>query len=408
MTTWGQVVVGRLTPEVQERLIDEAAQQLKGLPLDVLRDREALRRRAQGVLVNLAARTGVALSQDMMTALLNRLVAGVGGLGFLNDLLPPVRSDLTDIAVTPDGGVWVVRRGERFFERVEGLRPSKEEVFRTVEALLAPLGRALTEATPSVDARLPNLVGRIGARIKVQHPVIAPGDGYPSITIRLYEPKPVTVAQEAAWGLAPESVLRALAALVGRTYRVLIIGGTGTGKTTLLSALANDGIPPQARVVVVEDPQEIYLDHPHVVSLEARAAPPGSDVPPYTVKDGVDDALRMMPQWIIVGEVRTGDAALALFRAQMSDHAGLTTLHAESPKKAVRRLAVIMAADTQTAPEVAREIFFQAVDVVVQVGWKEGRRRILGVWEAGEDGAFRALYRPGDAEVAAPQKERSL
>ena len=408
MTTWGQLIAGRLAPEVQERMIAEAAQQLKGLPLGILRDREQLRRRAQGVLVNVAAREGVALSPDMMVTLINRLVAGVGGLGFLNDLLPPVRDDLTDIAVTPDGKVWVVRRGERFFEPVDALRPTKEEVFRTVEALLAPLGRALTEATPSVDARLPNLVGRIGARIKVQHPVIAPGEGYPSITIRLYEPRPVTLAQEAAWGLAPEGVLRGLAALVGRTYRLLIIGGTGTGKTTLLSALANEGIPPQVRVVVVEDPQEIYLDHPHVVSLEARKAPPGSDVPPYTVKDGVDDALRMAPQWIIVGEVRTGDAAMALFRAQMSDHAGLTTFHAESPEKAVKRLAVIMASDIRVEPEVAREIFFQAVDVVVQVGWREGQRRLVGVWETEENGGFRPLYRPGDESLAAVRKERVL
>jgi pilus assembly protein CpaF len=89
----------------------------------------------------------------------------------------------------------------------------------------------------------------------------------------------------------------------------------------------------------------------------------------------------MAPDWLIVGEVRTGQAALSLFRAQMSDHPGLSTFHADGPEAAVHRMAVIMEADVQVPGRAAKEIFAQAVDLVVQVGWLEGKRKILGVWE---------------------------
>ena len=103
----------------------------------------------------------------------------------------------------------------------------------------------------------------------------------------------------------------------------------------------------------IEDPEEIWLPHPNVTTLEARSAPPGSNVPSYTVADGVDDALRLAPAYVILGEVRRGDAALALFRAMMSDHAGLTTLHADGPEHAAYRIGVIMYSDAGVQSEAA-------------------------------------------------------
>ncbi|MFN2298279.1 MAG: ATPase, T2SS/T4P/T4SS family, partial [Anaerolineales bacterium] len=118
----------------------------------------------------------------------------------------------------------------------------------------------------------------------------------------------------------------------------------------------------------------------------------------------VDDAMRMSPRWLIVGEVRTGDAAMSLFRAQMSDHPGLSTFHAEGPEETVFRLSVIMFADLQVQMPAARSIFCQAVDAVVQVGWAEGRRVLIGVWEVGREMQkgeviFRRLYARGDPEM---------
>jgi pilus assembly protein CpaF len=282
--------------------------------------------------------------------------------------------------------------------------PPLDEVWRSVEALLAPMGRALSEATPTVDAKLPRTKDELsGARIKIIHPVLAPGNGYPAINVRLFEPKPVLPDQLVAWNMAPQAVVEGLVEAVSNKLRVLVVGGTATGKTTLLSALAN-GIPQHARVVKIEDPEEIWLQHHNVVTLEARPAPPGSTVPPYRVQDGVDDAMRMAPDWLIVGEVRTGQAALSLFRAQMSDHPGLSTFHADGPEAAVHRMAVIMFADAQVRMEAAKEIFAQAVDLVVQVGWLEGKRKILGVWETAPEikagnVVFWEGYKMGDVDL---------
>jgi hypothetical protein len=151
----------------------------------------------------------------------------------------------------------------------------------------------------------------------------SPGQGFPSLNIRLFEQKPVSPDQVVSWGSMSPEMMGLLQDAIGQYLRVLIIGGTGTGKTTILSALTSY-IPTDDRIVKIEDPEEIFIEHPHVVALEARPAPPGSEVPPYTIIDGVNDAMRMTPDWLVVGEVRTGDAAMSLFRAQMSDHPGLS------------------------------------------------------------------------------------
>jgi pilus assembly protein CpaF len=398
---WTRLAAG-VSDEQRKQLVEDAAKGLQHLPLDELRDRNKLAQKSQQQLSQLISTLGVVVPMEELNALVQQVVARLGGLGFFHDLLPPQREDLSEIVVTPSGGVWVLKKGAPRFEMI-GIRPTHEEVWRGVEALLAPLGRAVNEATPSVDAKLPRSANFSGARIKVLHPCIVPGEGYPSINIRLYEPRPVTPEQLIKWGMAPEAVIRGLVDIVARTARVLIIGGTATGKTTFLSGISA-GIPREERVIKIEDPEEIWIDHPHTVTIEARPAPPGSSIPSYTVKNGVDDAMRMSPRWLIVGEVRTGDAAMSLFRAQMSDHPGLSTFHSEGPEETVFRLAVIMFADLQVQMPAARAIFAQAVDVIMQVGWAEGKRALLGVWEVARElqqgeVVFRKLYTRGDATM---------
>ena len=142
-----------------------------------------------------------------------------------------------------------------------------------------------------MDVKIPRNRGSAGSARQALHPIIGPGDGYPSLALRLFEPEPVEPAQIVKWGVFPAGVLAALTEAVGNRLRVVVIGGTATGKTTLLSALCH-GIPTAARIVKIEDPEEIWVPHPNVTTLEARWAPPGSNVPSYTVADGVDDALR--------------------------------------------------------------------------------------------------------------------
>ena len=392
-----------ISAEQQAQVVAQAVDllQRQGLSLTALRDGGQMTERARLAVIHVIARLGLVVSPQQQAALVQQVVAQAGGLGFINQLLPGRGRDpgYSEIALTPDGSVWALRKGAPDFERLP-LAPPLAEVWRSVETLLAPLGRSVSEATPSVDAKLPRSEGMGGARVKILHPILVPGLGYPSINIRLFEPRPVRPEQLVAWGMAPEAVIQALVEAVSRQARLLVIGGTATGKTTVLAALCS-GIPRPARVVKIEDPEEIWLDHPHVITIEARPAPPGSSVPPYTLRDGVDDAMRMSPRWLIVGEVRKGDAAMSLFRAQMSDHPGLSTFHAEGPEQAVFRLAVILFSDVGVEMPAARAIFAEAVDLVLQVGWLDGRRQILGVWEVARlldsgEVSFHCLYRPGD------------
>lgn len=411
MNGWA-AVIPTLDEALRTRIVDEVAGQLDDLSLKEMRgDREKLASRVAPLIQTALHRAGVSAAPQDVEAMIRAVIARVGGLGFLEPLLR-VEAGLSEITMTPGGEVWVLRKGQPAFEKLD-VRPSLVDAWRAVETLLAPLGRACTEATPSVDAKLPRQEGLPGgARVKIIHPCIAPGAGYPSVNIRLFEPKPVPPEQMIAWKVAPEAVVRGLVDLVGKALRVLVVGGTASGKTTLLSALCH-GIPKWARVVKIEDPEEIWLDHPHVVTLEARPAPPGSSVPPYTLANAVDDAMRMSPKWLIVGEMRRGDAVAALFRAQMSDHPGLSTFHAEGPQAAVKRLALMLAVDEKFPAAGAKEMFAEAVDLVVQVGWLSGKRGIVGVWEvakelkAGEV-VFRQIYKPGDASLQSVTIERSV
>ncbi len=403
MTTWHQAT---LSKEEKHQIVQQAVGRVRGLSLEVLRDRERLEGPALQALLAASAQMNLTLPKAERERLVTEVVSQVGGLGFINQLLPPARDDLIEIAVNPDGSVWVWPKDEPTFQST-AIRPSLQEVWRAVDALLAPIGRSISEAEPSVEAKLPRMAGLGGARIQIVHPEIAPGRGYPAICVRLFEPEPVPPEQIVAWQMAPKVLIDGLIEAVRKAYRILVIGGTVTGKTTLLAALCH-GVPKTARVLKAEDPEEIWLDHPHVVTLEARPAAAGSSVAPYRLKDLVDDSMRMSPRWLIVGEVRTGDAALALFRAQMSDHPGLSTFHAQSPADAVGRMAVLMMADAGVAMGAGVYLFERAIDLVVQVAWQEGVRKVVGVWETDgvvSDGEmaqvqFRPVYQQGDDRLA--------
>lgn len=401
-----------ITAEQMDELVTEAGRAVGGMPLAQLRNRAEVTRLAQD-----AVRT--ALRQQRITTLgpsqfqgaVSRVVARLGGLGFLDSLMPPACVDFTDVLVNGDGGVWGRYKGEMDFTRL-AIQPSPQECWQAVEALLAPLGRACTEATPSVDAKIARDKGHnfAGARVKIIHPNIGAGDGYPTIALRFYENRPVPPAQIIEWGMMPAFLMDHLLEIVSDRLRVMVVGGTGTGKTTLLSALCH-GIEEEARIVKIEDPEEIWLPHPNVTTLEARPAPPGSNVLGYTVSDGVDDAMRLAPSHVIVGEVRTGNAALSLFRSLMSDHAGLTTFHAEGAEEAVFRLGVILFADAGVRFEAAKGLFAQAIDLVVQLGFREGRRQAVAVHEvqdaAGGNVRFQPLWQSGDETMQPVSRRRT-
>jgi len=409
ISAWG-ATLNQIDDVDRKRVVDEVAGQFSSMSLTEMRsDREKLLSRIVPQVQNTLNRLG--LQTIDVEGIAREVIARVGGLGFLEPLLR-TDSGLSEITVTPNGDVWLLKKGAPSFEKMQ-TRPTDIDVWRAVETLLAPLGRAVTEASPSVDAKIPRQEGLAGgARVKIIHPVVAPGLGYPSINIRLFEPKPVPPEKLIEWNVAPAPVINGLVKVVRQALRVLVIGGTASGKTTLLSALCY-GIPRDARVVKIEDPEEIWLDHPHVVTLEARPAQTGSSILPYSLASAVDDAMRMSPKWLIVGEMRRGDAVAALFRAQMSDHPGLSTFHAEGPEAAVMRLNLLLAADVGIRAEAAKEMFCQAVDMIVQVGWHNGKRAMIGVWEVEKvlkagNVQFRRLYAPGDEELLPGSMERRV
>ena len=409
ISAWG-ATLNQIDDADRKRVVDEVAGQFSSMSLTEMRsDREKLLSRIVPQVQNTLNRLG--LQTIDVEGIAREVIARVGGLGFLEPLLR-TDSGLSEITVTPNGDVWLLKKGAPSFEKMQ-TRPTDIDVWRAVETLLAPLGRAVTEASPSVDAKIPRQEGLAGgARVKIIHPVVAPGLGYPSINIRLFEPKPVPPEKLIEWNVAPAPVINGLVKVVRQALRVLVIGGTASGKTTLLSALCY-GIPRDARVVKIEDPEEIWLDHPHVVTLEARPAQTGSSILPYSLASAVDDAMRMSPKWLIVGEMRRGDAVAALFRAQMSDHPGLSTFHAEGPEAAVMRLNLLLAADVGIRAEAAKEMFCQAVDMIVQVGWHNGKRAMIGVWEVEKvlkagNVQFRRLYAPGDEELQPGSMERRV
>ncbi len=391
-TTLTGLLGQEIAPETRERVLDRAADSLaKSLPPEVLFSRDAeskgvQRDAASRILSSVLRKEGVSVSPVIREGLVRDLLARVVGLGFLDDLLPPYRNDLSEIALNPDGEVWVLRKGQVQFDRLldsagDPVRVWPAEAMRVINSLLAMGNRSLTEASPSVDARLPQTPENpAGGRVKAIHPVVCGGPG-PTLNVRLFEAKPLRMDQIVAWEMATQDEADLLIGAVRNGLRVLIVGGTKMGKTTFLSALANSAIPPEKRVVKVEDPKEIYLDLPNVVTLEARPAPPGTQVPPYRIKDGVDDALRMSPDVLIVGEARTGDVASALFRAMMTDHQGLSTFHADGPDGAAFRLALIMFSDAGIRMEPAKGLMAQAVDLMVVLGFRDGKRKVGGIYQ---------------------------
>ena len=292
------------------------------------------------------------------------------GLGPLDSVL--VDPAVTEVMVNGPGAVWVERDGR--LERLD-LRLDRLTIDHVIERIVGPLGLRVDRASPLVDARLPD-----GSRVNVVVPPLAV-DG-PCITIRRFG-----AAQIPLSAFGPGDVVRLLAGAVADRRNLVVSGGTGTGKTTLLNALAAH-VPAGERIVTIEDAAELRLAQEHVVRLEAR---PGNSegVGRVAMADLVRNALRMRPDRIVVGECRGGEA-LDMLQAMNSGHEGsMSSCHANSPADALLRLeTMVMMAGLGLPVAAARAQLGSSLDLIVHVARSpDGRRRVVAVAEvvAGQD-----------------------
>ena len=300
------------------------------------------------------------------------VVDRVIGLGPIQPLFED--AGVSDILVNRHDDVWVDRGAG--LEPAESEFASDEDVVTTVERVIAPLGLRLDRSAPMVDARLSD-----GSRL---HAVLPPASvGHPLVAIRRFTQRVTTLGELVDAGSASEDQIRLLVDAVHRKRTIVVSGGTGTGKTTLLNLLGAE-IGEYERVVTIEDAAELNLPG-HVVRLEGR--PPNAEgAGEITIRMLLRSALRLRPDRIIVGEVR-GSEALDLISALNTGHRGsLTTVHANSPKEAMLRLETLaMSAGEVSQSTVSRQLH-AAVDLVVQIDRLEGHRSLVAIEEIGVTG----------------------
>lgn len=294
----------------------------------------------------------------------------VQGFGPLQPLLDD--PSVTEIMVNGPRAVYVERGG-----RLEATRVAfhdEPHVLRILDKMLAPTGRHVDEASPVVDARLPD-----GSRLNaVIRPVAVDG---PLLTIRKFGRAPLTVPQLVGIGTLSPAMADFLAAAIRGHLSLVISGGTGSGKTTTLNALSGL-IPESERIVTIEDAAELHLLQAHWVRMEAR--PPnieGQGAVPIRLL--VRNALRMRPDRIIVGEVRGGEA-LDMLQAMNTGHEGsLTTAHANAPRDCLARLeTMVLMAGTELPLVAVRQQIASAIDLIVQQArGPDGRRRVVQITE---------------------------
>lgn len=292
------------------------------------------------------------------------------GLGPLAPLvLDPA---VTDVLVNGPDDVFVERFGR--LERSEVKFRDADHLLRVIERIAARVGRRIDQSAPMADFRLPD-----GSRVNATIPPVS--IDYPTLSIRRFGHRRLRGTDLVRYGSINEAMLKFLHEAVRCRTNMVISGGTGAGKSTLLGALA-ESVPTDERIVTIEDTAELQLDQPHVVRMESR--PVNTEgAGEITIRQLVVNSLRMRPDRILVGEVRSGEA-LDMLQAMNTGHDGsLTTVHANSPRDAISRLeTMVLMAGTELPSRAIREQITSAVQLLVHVSRSDdGVRRIQSISE---------------------------
>ena len=341
-----------------------------------------LRQRLRTIIDQLVVADRIAVSDGEREAVATSVLDEILGLGPLEPLLKDPA--ISDILVNGPETIFVEKRGR--LTRVDTRFRNDQHLIHTIQRIVARVGRRIDESSPMVDARLPD-----GSRVNAVVPPLAL-DGA-SLSIRRFGSRPLQAQDLIKNGAMSAPMLDYLAAAVAQRCTVLITGGTGAGKTTLLNVLSSF-IPPDERIITVEDSAELKMVQPHVVRLESRPANLEGKGE-VTIRDLVRNALRMRPDRIVVGECRGGEV-LDMLQAMNTGHEGsLSTIHANSTRDAIGRLTTMLGmTGTPLAEETMKTMIARAIHVIVHVArFKDGMRRITGISEvSGQMGATIQLH----------------
>jgi pilus assembly protein CpaF len=316
------------------------------------------------------AKDSTPLAEVERERLVQEITADILGYGPLEPFLAD--STVTEVMVNGHDRIYVERAGR--IERTAAAFLDEEHLLRIIDKIVSQIGRRVDEASPMVDARLPD-----GSRVNaIIEPLALSG---PTLTIRKFAHDAYTLDDLIGLGSITPKAAGFLQACVQGRLNVLISGGTGTGKTTLLNALS-ESIPEHERIITIEDAAELQLQQEHVIRLESR--PPNIEGEgEIRARELVRNSLRMRPDRIIVGEVR-GAETVDMLQAMNTGHEGsLTTLHANSPRDALNRMeTLVLMAGLEIPLQAIREQIASALDLVVHITrLVDGSRRISHVTE---------------------------
>jgi pilus assembly protein CpaF len=353
-----------LKGRVQQRLIAELDPKLD------LTKTDEVRRTVEDIFSQILEQENIILSRVERARLFEAVAAEILGFGPIEPLLKD--NSVNEIMVNGPKQVYIERHGR--LEKTNVLFQNDEHVMRVIDRIVAPLGRRIDEASPYVDARLPD-----GSRVNAVIPPLAIKG--PTITIRKFSKEPFMIEDLIRFGTVTPEMATFLKACVEARLNLVVSGGTGSGKTTTLNVLSCF-IPDDERIITVENAAELQLRQDHVVTLESRPANIEGRGE-ITIRDLVINCLRMRPDRIVVGEVRGGEA-LDMLQAMNTGHDGsLTTAHANSPRDCLSRLeTMVLMAGMELPVKAIREQVSAAIDVIVQQErLKDGSRKITSVTE---------------------------
>jgi pilus assembly protein CpaF len=353
-----------LRQRVQQRLINELDPKLD------LSNVARVRQQVEEIFNTILDSENIVLSRSERARLFESIAADILGFGPLQELLND--PEISEIMVNGPRKVYVEKRGKIQLSDVTFV--DEQHVLRVIDRIVAPLGRRIDESSPMVDARLPD-----GSRVNaVIRPIALCG---PTISIRKFRKEGITIDDLIRFGSLTSEMAEFLSACVRASLNIVVSGGTGSGKTTMLNVLSSF-IPDDERIITVENAAELQLRQEHVVPLESR--PPNVEGKgEISIRDLVINTLRMRPERIVVGECRGGEA-LEMLQAMNTGHDGsMTTLHANSPRDAIARIETMcLMAGMDLPVRAIREQIASAVNLIVQLArLKDGSRKVIYITE---------------------------